>query len=308
MACPDKVIREGGKTISEGEMPSCGFTSEAPSSTTTTITSSSTTSTSSKTASFDQGASKQTPSTEARVVPMRLQKFLARAGVASRRGSENLMSAGRVRVNGQVVTELGSRVDPSADTVSVDGCEVYLSGSAVTLMLNKPPGYLTTMSDPFGRPTVADLVPRSRYPGLFPIGRLDLDTTGILLFSTDGELGNTLLHPRHHVDKSYIVRVEGRMGVKQLRALRAGVELEDGMTLPAEVELMEVNDTSSLLRITIHEGRKRQVRRMCEFVGHPVTTLHRSSFGPLSLGNLLQGEWRLLSDSEISALRGTARR
>ncbi len=241
-----------------------------------------------------------------RVVPMRLQKFLARAGVASRRGSENLMTAGRVCVNGQVVSELGSRVDPRTDTVTVDGREVHLADVAVTLMLNKPSGFLTTMSDPFGRPTVADLVPVERYPGLFPIGRLDFDTTGILLFSTDGELGNGLLHPSHHVDKSYIARVDGAMGAKTVRALREGVELDDGPTLPAEVDVISADRASSLLRITIHEGRKRQVRRMCELVGHPVIDLHRCRFGPIELGDLSQGSWRLLTEEEYESLRRAA--
>ncbi len=243
-----------------------------------------------------------------RIVPMRLQKFLARAGVASRRGSENLMTAGRVSVNGQVVSELGSKVDPRVDVVRVDGREVRLADSAVTLMLNKPSGYLTTMSDPFGRPTVADLVPVSRYPGLFPIGRLDFDTTGILLFSTDGELGNGLLHPRRHVDKSYIARVDGRVGAREVRALCEGVMLEDGITLPAEVEVASADARESVLRITIHEGRKRQVRRMCEFVGHPVRELHRSRFGPLELGDLAEGSWRLLTDEEVESLRRAAAR
>lgn len=246
--------------------------------------------------------------TQERIVPMRLQKFLARAGVASRRGSENLMTAGRVRVNGQVVTELGSRVDPRCDVVTVDGREVHLADSSVTLMLHKPSGYLTTMSDPFDRPTVADLVPVSRYPGLFPIGRLDFDTTGILLFSTDGELGNGLLHPRRHVDKSYIARVAGKVGEGEVQALREGVMLDDGMTLPAEVEVIESSERESVLVITIHEGRKRQVRRMCEFVGHPVIRLHRSNFGPIGLGDLAEGEWRLLSDSEVEALRSASHR
>ena len=145
------------------------------------------------------------------IVPMRLQKFLARAGAASRRGSENLMTAGRVRVNGEVVTELGSKVDPLCDVVEVDGVVVRLFDSSVTIMLNKPAGYLTTMSDPHGRPCVASLVPTDRFPGLFPVGRLDMDTTGLLLFSTDGELGNSLLHPRYHVDKTYHARVAGIM-------------------------------------------------------------------------------------------------
>ena len=192
------------------------------------------------------------------------------------------------------------------DVVTVDGREVHLADAAVTLMLHKPTGYLTTMSDPFDRPTVADLVPVSRYPGLFPIGRLDFDTTGILLFSTDGELGNGLLHPRRHVDKSYIAHVEGRITAQQAQALRDGVMLEDGMTLPAEVEVLRASSRASELAITIHEGRKRQVRRMCEYVGHPVRELHRCRFGPLTLGDLPEGEWRLLSEAEVDSLRRAA--
>ena len=141
--------------------------------------------------------------------PMRLQKFLARAGVASRRGSEDLMTAGRVSVNGQIVTELGSKVDPKVDVVCVDGREVHLEDGSVYLMLHKPKGYLTTMDDPQGRPCVAQLVPRGRYPGLFPVGRLDKDTTGLLLFTTDGDMGQRLLHPKHHVDKTYQAHVAG---------------------------------------------------------------------------------------------------
>ncbi len=241
-----------------------------------------------------------------RIVPMRLQKFLARAGVASRRGSENLMTAGRVRVNGKVTTELGSKVDPRVDTVTVDGMTVRLADGAVTIMLHKPAGYITTMSDPQGRPTVADLVPHDRYPGLFPIGRLDYDTTGLLLFSTDGELGNGLLHPRKHVDKTYEALVDGIMTPDEARRLREGVLLDDGMTLPAEVELLDASHGRSLVSITIHEGRKRQVRRMCSFVGHPVVELHRKSFGPLGLRGLGEGAWRVLDEDEVAALRRAA--
>ena len=165
---------------------------------------------------------------ESRIVPMRLQKFLARAGAASRRGSENLMTAGRVTVNGEVVTELGSKVDPLVDEVAVDGAVVRLADGPVTIMLHKPAGFVTTMSDPQGRPTVAELVPTERYPGLFPIGRLDFDTTGLLLFSTDGELGNGLLHPKHHVTKRYLACVEGRPTERDLEFLRRGIELDDG--------------------------------------------------------------------------------
>lgn len=242
-----------------------------------------------------------------RTVPMRVQKFLARAGVASRRGSENLMTTGRVSVNGHVVTELGSKVDPRCDVVRVDGHIVHLSDGSTTLMLNKPAGYITTMSDPFGRACVAELVPIDAYPGLFPIGRLDADTTGILLFSTDGELGNGLLHPRKHVDKTYQALVEGSVSEEELERLRSGVELEDGMTAPAEARLICVSEDESRLDITIHEGRKRQVRRMCATVGHPVVTLHRSRFGPLALGDLPEGSWRMLSGSEVEALHAAAR-
>ena len=246
-----------------------------------------------------------------RIVPMRLQKFLARAGVASRRGSENLMTAGRVEVNGVVTRELGSKVDPLVDVVTVDGILVELSDNAVTLMLHKPTGYITTMSDPYDRPCVADLVPVKQYPGLFPIGRLDFDTTGILLFSTDGELGNSLLHPRHHVDKTYFAHVDGIVTESELAKLRDGVALDDGMTLPAEVTLIgtarNTPNGSSDVKITIHEGRKRQVRRMLDFVGHPVLELHRSQFGPLTLGDLPEGSWRLLTDAETEQLRNASR-
>lgn len=269
--------------------------------------------------------------------PLRLQKFLARAGVASRRGSENLMTAGRVTVNGRVVTELGTKVDPRCDVVAVDGAVVEPGGVAVTLMLNKPAGVVTTMSDPQGRPTVASLVPTGNYPGLFPIGRLDFDTTGLLLFSTDGDLGHALLHPRHHVTKRYVALVEGRPTASQLARLRAGIELDDGPTLPAEVELLtgaaakeafEVLDVPpsvpkgssrqyaairrdraqvrSLVRIGICEGRKRQVRRMFDAVGHRVVALHRDSFGPLALEGLAPGAWRELDGGQIAQLRRVA--
>lgn len=236
---------------------------------------------------------------------MRLQKFLARAGVASRRGSEDLMSAGRVRVNGVVVTELGTKVDPLTDSVSVDGKPVSLSDTPVTLMLHKPCGYVTTMYDPQGRPTVAQLVPQDRYPGLFPVGRLDQDTSGLLLFSTDGELGHRLLHPSHHVDKTYRVLVRGKMTDDEIRQLKEGVQLEDILTAPAQVRILPqqpFDKDVERLELTIHEGRKRQVRRMCSAVGHQVVELERIKFGPLSLGDLGLGLWRELSQEELAAL------
>lgn len=235
-----------------------------------------------------------------RIVPMRLQKFLARAGVASRRASENLMTAGRVRVNGEVVTELGSKVDPLVDVVTVDGAEVRLSDGPVTIMLNKPAGVITTMKAQSDRPIVADLVPTSEFPGLYPIGRLDADTTGLLLFSTDGNLGNALLHPSKHVSKTYIATLDAPLGKRQADALRQGVVLDDGPTQPAVVEFDD--EARRVVRITIHEGRYHQVKRMFEAVGRKVRKLHRASFGPLELGNLPAGKWRELTQREVDAL------
>lgn len=237
-----------------------------------------------------------------RIVPMRVQKFLARAGVASRRGSEDLMTEGRVAVNGEVVTSLGSKIDPRVDVVTVDGREVHLGDAVVYLALNKPAGVVTTMSDPQGRPTVASLVPVAEHPGLFPVGRLDQDTTGLLLFTTDGELSHRLLHPRWKVAKTYRATVDGRLTGGEADRLRAGIELDDGTTQPAEVEILSAGKTSTAL-VVIREGRKRQVRRMFSAVGHPVLELQRTTFGPITLGALREGEVRVLTQHEIDALR-----
>lgn len=238
-----------------------------------------------------------------RVVPMRLQRFLARAGAASRRGSEDLMTAGRVRVNGVVVTELGAKVDPTCDLVEVDGKEVRLSDSPVYIALNKPAGVVTTMSDPQGRPTVAALVPAAENPGLFPVGRLDFDTTGLLLFTTDGELSHRLLHPRWKVPKTYRALVDGVPDDADLRRLRDGLELDDGVTAPAEVRVLGTAGPRTRVEITISEGRKRQVRRMFSAVSHPVLELHRTRFGPIEVGDLAFGKWRELSEPEVAELK-----
>ena len=239
--------------------------------------------------------------------PMRLQRFLARAGVASRRGSERLMTEGRVCVNGLVVSELGAKVDPLHDEVTVDGVRVEPFSSAVCILLNKPAGYLTTMSDPYGRPCVASLVPTDDLPGLFPVGRLDADTTGLLLFTTDGQLGQHLLHPSHHVDKTYIARVKGVPSDDELAKLRQGIVLDDGLTSPAAVNLLDVSGSeTSVLSITIHEGRKHQVKRMCEAIGHEVLSLHRQSFGPITLSDEPEGSWRELTSSEVRELMSAA--
>ena len=248
-----------------------------------------------------------------RIVPMRLQKFLARAGVASRRGSENLMTAGRVRVNGAVATELGSKVDPLVDVVTVDGREVRLADGSVYLMLYKPAGYVTTMRDPGGRRCVASLVPSDRYPGLFPVGRLDRDTTGLLLFTTDGEAAQALLHPSFEKKKHYLALVHGWLTHAEAKALEDGIELDDGPCAPARVEALRMGDPraaifadapkgTSVVGLTIHEGRKHQVKRMLEAVGHEVVRLHRDTFGPLRLTGIEPGQWRMLTDGERARL------
>ena len=236
---------------------------------------------------------------------VRLQKFLARGGVASRRASEKLIVEGHVCINGQIVTELGVKIDPEKDEVTVDGKRVVVKEKPVVLMLYKPAGYLTSMKDDRQRPCVAQLVPLDTYPGLFPIGRLDFDTTGLLLFTTDGELGNALCHPSFHVDKEYHALVKGHPSRASLSTLEKGVLLKDGLTAPARVSVLKQDKTSTLLALTIHEGKKRQVKRMCEAVGHPVIRLHRAQFGPLSLGKLAEGDYRVLSEEEVAQLRSS---
>ncbi|MBQ9315651.1 MAG: rRNA pseudouridine synthase [Atopobiaceae bacterium] len=253
--------------------------------------------------------------TDERIVPMRLQRFLARAGVASRRGSENLMTAGRVTVNGRVTSELGSKVDPLVDVVAVDGVEVRLSDGYAYLVLNKPMGYLSTMRDPQGRPCVERLVPTKRFPGLFPVGRLDFDTTGLLLFTTNGDAAQRMLHPSMHVWKHYVALVRGVPTAEQLERLRRGVMLDDGPAQPAEAKLLHRSDPLALpvapegvpyghavVGLRIHEGKKHQVKRMLKAVGHDVVRLHRDEFGPIALGEVASGCWRELTAEERTAI------
>lgn len=231
----------------------------------------------------------------------RLQKVLARAGYGSRRACELLIDAGRVMVNGEPAV-LGRRVDLAHDRVVVDGAPVATLPGLVHYLLNKPPGVVTTADDPEGRPTVVALVPDD--PRVFPVGRLDADTEGLLVLTNDGELAQRLAHPSFGVDKEYLAEVEGRPGPAALRALRRGVDLDDGPTAPATVGVVG----PGVLRIVVHEGRNRQVRRMCEAVGHPVRRLVRTRIGPVSDPSLAPGRWRRLSEAEVRALAEAAGR
>ncbi|NDY43514.1 rRNA pseudouridine synthase [Dissulfurirhabdus thermomarina] len=237
--------------------------------------------------------------------PVRLQKYLADAGVASRRAAEELIRQGRVAVDGVAVTTLGTRVIPGAQSVTVDGRPVAPGPAPVYILLHKPRGVLTTLRDPFGRPTVRGLL-RGVKARVFPVGRLDLDSEGLLLCTNDGALAHRLLHPRFKVDKTYLVTVRGRPSRDDLGRLAAGVEIEGGRTLPCRVRRVGGTRRASVLEVILKEGRKRQIRLMCEAVGHPVTRLVRVAMGPLALGDLPPGAWRPLEPAEVAALRAAA--
>lgn len=236
-------------------------------------------------------------------VAERLQKVMARAGVASRRHSEELIQAGRVTVNGRVVTELGTKVVAGRDIIEVDGRPLGQPEEKVYVMLNKPKGYVTTLFDPQGRPKVTDLLEGQVAERVYPVGRLDYDTEGLLLLTNDGDLANGLMHPARKVKKTYIAKVRGVPGPAKLKKLQEGIELEDGPTAPAEVKVLEVRaPNSATISLRIHEGRNRQVRRMIAAIGHEVIHLKRTTLGPLNLGDLPVGQWRPLTREEVAAL------
>ena len=238
---------------------------------------------------------------------MRLQKALSQAGVASRRASEQSIREGRVRVNGQVVTAMGVQVDPERDVIFVDGRQVRMRGDRRYIVLHKPRGYLSILHDDRGRLALSDLMPDSE--GLYPAGRLDLDSEGLVLLTNDGALTARLTHPRYEHTKEYLVWVEGRPSADALRLLRTGIQLEDGKTAPAEVERPDETPWGrsspgrTWLRVGLHEGRKRQIRRMCAAVGHPVRRLIRVRIGPIELGGLPSGGHRPLTRAELERLR-----
>ena len=238
----------------------------------------------------------------------RLARYLAHAGIASRRNAEVLIANGRVKVNGQTVTAQGVKIDPERDSVMVDGKPVKTSSRQVYILLHKPVGYVSTARDPQGRPTVLDLLPAElRRLRVYPVGRLDIDTSGLLLLTNDGDFTVHLTHPRYSMEKHYSALVRGYPTEEALMALRNGVEIREDngklyKTSPAKVRVMRRVGADSWMALTIHEGRKRQVRRMLAEVGHPVLELVRVGIGPLELGDVEMGRWRYLTAEEVSDL------
>lgn len=230
----------------------------------------------------------------------RLQKVLAAAGLGSRRACEEIIAEGRVNVNGSRVMVQGMRVDPAVDSVEVDGIRLDTQVKSRYFLLNKPPGYLTTLDDPQGRHTILD--PFREEGRYFPVGRLDMESRGLLLLTNNGFVAHRLTHPRFEVDKTYMARVKGRVTAGVLRQLREGVDLEEGRTSPARVKVVGREGDSTVLEFVIHQGWKRQIRRMCDVVGLQVADLMRTRLGPLSIERLPEGRWREMSPSEVGAL------
>ena len=228
----------------------------------------------------------------------RLQKVLAKAGIASRRKAEELIRQGKVRVDGKVITEMGTKVDPETQDIECEGIALDPQEEKVYILLHKPAGYLSTVDDPQGRPIVTDLLKNIK-ERVYPVGRLDLDTEGALLLTNDGELAQKILHPSHEVNKTYVAKVKGRPGKKKLDTLSKGIELEGKKTWPANIEVLKNEAGSTTIKITIHEGRKRQVRKMFEAIGHPVLKLKRIAYGQLELGELGSGKYRFLTPADI---------
>ena len=230
----------------------------------------------------------------------RLQKLIARAGICSRREAEKIISAGRVTVDGKIITEPGTKADPSKNKIRVDGKLLTFGAEKIYLLLNKPRGYVSTVKDERGRKTVLALLGENFSERVYPVGRLDLNSEGLLILTNDGDLTNSLIHPRYEVSKTYRAKISGDLTEEKLDKLRAGIELDDGLTAPAEIYLLEKN----LVEVTIHEGRNRQVRRMFAAIGCDVKRLRRIKFAGLTLDGLKVGQFRELTAAEVARLKG----
>ena len=235
----------------------------------------------------------------------RLQKIISNAGIASRRAAEEMIRQGRVSVNGAVVRELGTKAGPE-DEIRIDGMLISTEVSKIYVMVNKPAGYVTTLKDPEGRPIITDLV-RDIQERIFPVGRLDYDSEGLIFLTNDGDFSQKLQHPRFKIPKTYLVKIKGNLSGKEIREMKQGTRLEDGDFRPEGLEIEKVNDRSCWLRLTIHEGRNRVLRRFFEAMGHPVARLIRVALGDVSLGKLGEGEYRHLKPVEIKKLLAMAK-
>lgn len=231
---------------------------------------------------------------------MRLQKFIAHAGIASRRAAEDLIKQGRVKVNGTVITDMGISVS-EADIVEVDGITLENEDEKVYIMLNKPVGYVSSAKDQFGRQTVLDLV-KDIKKRLYPVGRLDYDTSGLILLTNDGDFTYRMTHPKHEISKVYEALISGVPSSEEIKRFETGLEIEDYITSPAQISIVYTNGNNTLVHITIHEGKNRQVRKMCLAIGHKVITLRRISIGPIALGDISEGKWRKLTPDELKSL------
>lgn len=231
----------------------------------------------------------------------RLQKYMARCGIASRRGCEEIIAQGRVSVNGEMIQEMGRRINPQFDDIRVDGKIISPESKSIYIILNKPAEYITSVSDPQGRPTVLDLV-EDISERIYPVGRLDYDSEGLLMLTNDGELAYRLTHPKYEIKKQYNVIARGDPDIRAIKMLEGGVDIDGYLTKPANIVKLGMKGNSSIFQVTIHEGRNRQVRRMFETIGHPVIYLKREKFGNISLGSLELGRWRYLSTGEIEDL------
>jgi len=232
----------------------------------------------------------------------RLQKFMAHAGIGSRRNCEELIIQGKVKVNGQVINVLGTKIDPERDKIEVNNKLIKAKEDMIYILLNKPDGYVTTSQDPQGRPTVIDLIKHIN-KRIYPVGRLDYETEGLLLLTNDGELAYRLTHPKYKVNKVYQALIKGRPSNESIEQLRRGVLLEDGLTEPAQIKILDKIGDNTLIELTIHEGKNRQVRRMCKAVNHPVLNLKRTKIGSLDLGTIKLGSFRFLTEDELRWLK-----
>ena len=237
----------------------------------------------------------------------RLQKIIAKAGICSRRAAETLIRDGKVTVDGKIVTEMGVKVDHRTQKIIADRVHVRFTEKKVYVLLNKPEGYVTTMSDPQGRPVVTSLV-KSVNERIYPVGRLDFETKGALILTNDGDLAQRIQHPSFEVKKTYVARIQGKPTADEIKMLEDGVELEGKMTAPAQVKVYRMGKKDSVLEITIHEGRKHQVRKMCQTIGHHCVELTRIAYGNLNLGSLPSGKFRYLSTKDLARITKTAKK